>query len=103
MITTTKSRLLHLFTIPFLFCLLAGCASTTIQSPSGWFYSSTKDVGVDNFHLEATERLDGSRTTIVDFGGARGNATSVNDSYARILQAAMEAAFTAGLKAAPNG
>ncbi len=81
--------------------LLSGCATTTIETPIGK-YTSNRDAELDHLRIEIIETPDG-KTTIVEVGGASGQASSVIDAQTEFLRAVIEAAFTAGIKAAPGG
>lgn len=82
--------------------LLGGCATTTIETPIGT-YTSSRDSELDDLRIEIIETPDGGKTTIVEIGGASGQASSVIDSQTELWRAMIKAAFAAGLKAAPGG
>ena len=82
--------------------LLSGCATTTIETPIGT-YTSTRDSQLDKLRIEIVETPDGGKTTIVEVGEASGQASPVIDAQTEFLHALFEAAFAAGLKAAPGG
>ncbi len=82
---------------------LIGCAPiTTIETPIGT-YTSTRDSMLDELHIEITKALDGTETTVVHVNGASGQSSPVIDSQTELLRAMIEAAFSAGLKAAGGG
>ena len=81
---------------------LTGCASTTIETPIGT-YTSTRDSQLDELRIEIIETPDGGKTTIVEVGGASGQSSPVIDSQTQLLRAMIDAAFSAGLKAAGGG
>ncbi len=83
--------------------LLGGCASTTITTPSGVVYRSSKDMQADEVYYEHTIALDGTETRIFQLNGAKGTASTVIDSQTKMLRAAIQAAFAAGLKGAVPG
>lgn len=85
-----------------LLLMLCGCASTTIETPIGT-YTSTRDSQLDELYIEITKLPDGTETTIVQVNGAKGSASSVINSQTELLRALIEAAFSAGLEAAPGG
>ena len=80
-----------------------GCASTTITTPSGVVYSSNRDSQLDELYYEKTIAPDGTETTILQINGAKGSASPVIGSQTDFLRALFEAAFAAGLRAAPGG
>ena len=82
--------------------LWGGCASTTIETPIGT-YTSTRDSMLDELYIEITKSPDGTETTIVQVNGAKGLASPVIDAQNEMFRAIIEAAFAAGLKAAPSG
>lgn len=82
--------------------VLIGCASTTIETPIGR-YTSTRDSQLDELYIEITKSPDGTETTIVQVNGAKGSASSAIDAQTELLRVLIEAAFSAGLKAAPGG
>lgn len=77
--------------------LLSGCATTTIDTPIGR-YTSSRDSQLDELRIEIIETPDGGKTTIVEVGGASGQASTVIDSQTELIRAIVEA-FAAGLKA----
>ena len=81
---------------------LGGCATTTIETPIGT-YTSNRDSQLDELRIEIIETPEGGKTTIVEVGGASGRASSVIEAQTDLLRAAIEAAFAAGLRAAPGG
>ena len=81
---------------------LAGCAATTIETPIGT-YTSTRDSMLDELYIEISKAPDGTETTIVQVNGAKGSASPVIGSQTDFLRALFEAAFAAGLRAAPGG
>ena len=82
--------------------VLIGCASTSIETPIGT-YTSSRDSELDELYIEISKSPDGTETTIVQVNGAKGSASSVIDSQTELLRVLIEAAFSAGLKAAPGG
>lgn len=82
--------------------LWGGCASTTIETPIG-SYTSTRDSMLDELYIEITKAPDGTETTVVQVNGAIGLASPVIDAQTEMFRAIVEAAFAAGLKAAPGG
>ena len=78
--------------------VLSGCATTTIDTPIGR-YTSSRDSDLSDLRIEIVETSDGHKTTIVEVGGASGQASSVIDAQTELLRAMIEAVFAAGLKA----
>lgn len=81
--------------------IFAGCASTTIDTPI-FTYRSNRDSDFRDVKIEIVETPDG-KTTTIEIGAASGQASPVIDAQTEMLRIAIEAAFRAGLTAAPGG